>query len=227
MDAVILAAGRGKRLAPLTDYKPKAMVEILGKPIMEWIYDNLIQLDINKIFIVSGYRQGVLMDYAKKKGWNVDFYTQYEQTGTADALYKVKNYVSDNFLVLAGDAILHKDDMEYLSRIKNSLLHTKMDRRLYEYGTLDIVGNLIRHINEKSTRPTSRLVNCSAYHFTDDVFNYIPKTPIDERFGERIITNTINLMIDDGVKFKGIPVREHLEISYPEDIKRVEKRLNE
>ena len=83
----------------------------------------------------------------------------------------------------------------------------------------------IKHINEKSTKPTSNKVNCGAYHFTTEIFDYIEKTPIDSRFGEKIITNSINLMIDDAIVFRGIYIDKLNEISRVEDIEKVERNI--
>ena len=83
----------------------------------------------------------------------------------------------------------------------------------------------ILHINEKSTEPTSTFVNCGAYHFDYNIFEYIDKTPVDYRFNERIITNTINMMIEDGISFYGIKTNDLKEITRIEDIEKVENNL--
>lgn len=225
MKAIILAAGRGTRLMPLTESKPKCMIEILHKPIIKWIYDSLIEIGIDDITVISGYREDVLIDYATKHLKGCRFITQDKQTGTADALYLAKDYIDGDFLCLPGDNIFNTDDLMKLRQMRNSLLYAKQFTRLEEFGTLDLKGGMIMNINEKSTEPTSNFINCSAYHFSPEIFDYIPKTEIDPRFNERIITNTINLIIEDKTIFTGISIKERNEISYPEDIKKVEERL--
>ena len=69
------------------------------------------------------------------------------------------------------------------------------------------------------------MVNCSAYHFTPTIFPFIHETLIDERFDERIITNTINVMLENHVVFQGIKIKELNEVSYIKDIDIVESRL--
>jgi dTDP-glucose pyrophosphorylase len=152
--------------------------------------------------------------------------TQFRPDGTANAINLAKEHIDDDVIVLSGDIIYDKEDIKKLIQTPNSLLYTIQDERLEEYGTMDMaLGDKILNINEKSTTPTSNLVNCGAYHFTKDVFEYIPKTDVDERFNERIITNTINLMIDNGIEFTGIKINRLDEITYPEDIAIVEKRM--
>lgn len=227
MKIIIMAAGRGTRLKPLTDNKPKCMVEVNNKPIIKHLYDNIRELGDYPITIISGYKEEVLLKYSVENLKGCNFINQSTLDGTANAIFLCKEFVDKDFIVLSGDIIYSKEEIEKLMKIKNSLLYTRLRDKLYEYGTLDISGPYLKHINEKSTEPTGNLVNCGAYHFTQDVFEYIAETEPDERFGEKIITNTINLMIDDGIKFKGIPIDNLNEISYPEDIEKVEKRLNE
>ena len=207
MDAIIMCAGRGNRLKPLTDDIPKCMIKVSGKPIIKWIYDNCIKAGIHPSIIISGYKQDILLEYANKNILGCMFINQSVINGTANAIHLAKGWVIDDFIVLSGDIIYSVEELEDLKKIKNSLTYTRMDERLYEYGTLEIVGNQIKHINEKSTEPSSKLVNCAGYHLTQDVFDYIEKTSEDSRFNEKIITNTINLMIDDGYRFKGIPIK--------------------
>ena len=227
MKAVVLAAGRGTRLLPLTENKPKSMVEVNGKPIIRWILDSLKECKITDVIIITGYKCGTLKSYIKYNITDMDiqFIHQKKLTGTADAIYLVKDYIKEAFIVLAGDTIFSKNDIMKLRQLRNSILYVEKKDRLYDYGTLDISGNIIKYINEKSTNPTSNAVNCSAYHFTPSVFNFIPKTEVDERFGERIITNTINQMIKNNIYFQGIKIKYFNEISYPEDIEDVEYRL--
>ena len=235
-DIVIMAAGRGSRLMPLTKDKPKCMVEVNGKPIIQHLIDNIhkSKIDIDNIIIIYGYKGNVLLDYLNEVGTGFELCTilQNKLDGTAGAISLVEDIViSDNFLVLSGDIIYKPEEIKLLTKKVNSLLYTTLNKKLYEYGTLDIeflgapIGDVIKFINEKSSRPTSSFVNCGAYHFTKDIFDYIRKTYIDNRFDEKIITNTINLMIDDEIQFNGNYIENLNEVSYVEDIKKVEKRL--
>lgn len=228
MDCVLLVAGFGKRLLPLTKKTPKCLIKILGEPIIHWEVDLLDKLGIDNIYIVTRYKEDMIKDYFEVKGRNdLKFIHQEEQTGTADAIYLAKEFIDGDFIVLAGDTIFQEDDIKRLIGKKNSLLYTKQTERLYEYGTIEFFEDRINKIWEKSTTPVSEFVNCSAYHFDKKIFDYIPKTPIDERFGERIITNTINLMLEKKIRFHGIYTDDLYEITYPKDIQIVERKLNE
>lgn len=226
---LILAGGKGTRLKPLTDNIPKCLVKVNGKPIINHIIDN-IENKPDTIYISNGYKSKALR--SSNLGWNTFHIEQRKIEGTASAIMIAREYIKEDFIVLSGDIIYQPNEINKLLQINNSLLYTEMNERLYEYGTLEI-RNLIEYeedyiswIHEKSTNPVSNFVNCGAYHFDTNVFEYIEKTGYDERFNERIITNTINLMIKDGIEFKGIPIDYLNEISYPKDIEKVEKRLN-
>lgn len=237
-----MAAGKGSRLMPLTKDKPKCMVEVKDKPIIQHLIDNIDKsgIELVNLIIINGYKGNKIIDYFSKNIINsdkyksitsVEFVQQHKLDGTAGAISLVENIItSDTFLVLSGDVIYTPEEILALSKDKNSLLYTTMINKLYEYGTLDIkhysgIPNSIRYINEKSSRPTSNHVNCGAYHFDKNVFKYINKTPIDSRFDERIITNTINLMIDNDIQFSGKHIKNLNQISYVDDIKEVEERL--
>lgn len=223
-DIVILAAGRGSRLMPLTSDRPKAMVEVLGKPIIKWLIDALPHHYY--VYVISGYKDSKLKSYLRNNtNEYIEFVHQRKRTGTADAVNLVKKYMKDEFLVLAGDTIFNKEHLKELAEENNSLLFSRQYKQLHEFGTIEFDEGGIKHIHEKSTTPVSNYINCSAYHFDTRLFKYIPKTPVDPRFGERIITNTINEMLDDDIKFNGIFIPERNEISYPDDIEVVEARL--
>jgi NDP-sugar pyrophosphorylase family protein len=230
-DCIILTAGVGKRLKPLTKEYPKCLINVLDKPIIQWEIDLLDKLGIDNIHIVSGYKEGMIKDYFEVKNrTDLNFIHQDYQTGTADAIYLAKDHVDGEFLVLAGDTIFFEEDINRLIKQNNSFLYTKQHERLHEYGTIEFTdkdSNIVKKIWEKETKPISHFVNCSAYHFDKKIFDYIPKTLIDKRFKERIITNTINLMLEKKIPFHGIYTDFLYEITYPKDIQEVERKLNE
>ena len=225
MKAVILAAGKGKRLMPLTRDIPKCMVNICGTPIIEWNVRALERNGIKDIIIVYGYKGNVIKDYfmnAKNCNINIEFIEQSSLTGTADAIDLVKENIDDDFIVLAGDTIFFDQYIRKLFDKSNSLLYTWHYKDLEEYGTIELEKDeeTIINIHEKHTNPVSEKVNISGYHFTPTIFDYIDKTPMNK--GERPITDTINEMIKDGYKFYGTEVKDWNHISYPYDVERIE-----
>ena len=239
--AILLCAGKGSRLLPLTNKKPKCLIPVLGKPIIKWEIELLDDLGIENVHIITGYKEDMIKDYIESHIWkdsistwnnqfDIKFIHQEKQTGTADAIFLAKDVIDKEFLVLSGDTIFLKEDVKRLMKQNNSFLYTKQHERLHEYGTIEFneeSDTIIKRIHEKETKPVSHFVNCGAYHFDEKIFKYIPKTLVDERFKERIITNTINLMLEKKIQFHGIYTDNLYEITYPKDIQEVERKLNE
>jgi NDP-sugar pyrophosphorylase family protein len=97
-EAVILAAGEGKRLRPLTYTRPKCMIQLAGKPILHHILENLKKLGVKKVHIIVKYKEEVVKEYFEKQdlGIKINFITQGTKYGTAAAFLEAKDYVNSN-----------------------------------------------------------------------------------------------------------------------------------
>jgi glucose-1-phosphate thymidylyltransferase len=107
--AVILAAGEGQRLRPFTVAKPKVMLSIAGKPMLQYVVEALAQNGIRNIVLVVGYRREQIFDYmgsGEKFGVDITYITQERQLGTAHALAQVRAVTDSEFLVLPGDNLI-------------------------------------------------------------------------------------------------------------------------
>ncbi len=108
MKAVILAAGEGSRMRPLTYARPKVMLPIANKPILEHLLVEIRQAGITEFIFVVGYRDEQVRGYfdtGEKWGVNIVYTNQRKQLGTADAIRMVESLVDGNFLVVNGDII--------------------------------------------------------------------------------------------------------------------------
>ena len=111
MKVVIMAGGKGTRIASIKSDVPKPMIEICGKPILEWQIENLKVCGLTDITLVVGYLGHVIQDYfgdGSKFGVSISYYTEESPLGTAGALFKMKGLTQD-FLLLCGDVILNVD----------------------------------------------------------------------------------------------------------------------
>ncbi len=111
MRAVIMAGGKGTRLASINADIPKPMFPIFGKPILEYQIDSLIRSGIKDITLIVGYLKDVIINHFKdgqKFGVNISYIEENEPLGTAGALYYLKDE-SDDFLLVLGDLILDID----------------------------------------------------------------------------------------------------------------------
>lgn len=112
MQAVIMAGGKGTRLASVTKDIPKPMVPIDQKPLLEYQIENLRKCGFTDIILVVGFLGDVIKDYfkdGKSFGVNITYYVEEEPLGTAGALYYLKDRLDDNFILLFGDLFVNID----------------------------------------------------------------------------------------------------------------------
>ncbi|MCL2764387.1 MAG: HAD-IIIA family hydrolase [Treponema sp.] len=117
MKTVIMAGGKGTRVASIADDIPKPMIQICGKPILEYQIDCLKRNGLTDIIIVVGHLGQYIKDYFKDGssfGCNISYYTETAPLGTAGSLFKIDN-LSDDFLLLNGDVILDMDFSRMIS----------------------------------------------------------------------------------------------------------------
>ncbi|MEE9583196.1 MAG: bifunctional sugar-1-phosphate nucleotidylyltransferase/acetyltransferase [Dehalococcoidales bacterium] len=220
MKAVILAAGEGSRMRPLTYTRPKVMLPIANKPIMEHLLIELARAGIGEFVFVVGYHDEQVRDYfgsGGKWGVKIDYRTQRKPLGTADAIKRVEGLVKGNFLVLNGDNIVGQEDIASLaSRGDNTISVVRVDD-IRDLGVVEVSDGRVAHIYEKIDRPPSNMANAGLYLFTPDIFDAIARTPKSPR-GEYEITDSLQLMIDGGCHIAYQEIGHWLDCSYPWDL---------
>ncbi len=172
--AVILAAGEGRRLRPFTVTKPKAMLSIAYKPILGHVIEALALSGIRDIVLIVGYKKEQVYDYigyGEKFGIKVTYVTQEQQLGAAHALAQAKPVVNDEFLLVPGDKLLDADTLVGFLNVKPDAVLVKRVDDPARYSVVCVEGGLIKSIMEKPEG--SCLANTGIYAFSKDVFNYI------------------------------------------------------
>ena len=193
MKCVILAAGEGKRMHPLTFTRPKVMLPIANKPILEWNLINSKKAGLKEFIFVVGYKSEMVRDYfGNGKKWNVkiDYVNQGKPQGTAHAINMVEKFV-DNFIVLCGDTIFGVNDIKKIIQKKASIGIVEVEHP-EEYGIIETKNNKLIKIYEKMGEPFSNMINAGIYNFDKKIFDYIKKTTKSTR-GEYEITDSINM----------------------------------
>jgi glucose-1-phosphate thymidylyltransferase len=212
MKAIILAAGEGLRCRPLTLTRSKVMLPIANRPILEHVIDSLEKNGILEIILVVGYEKERIMDYFQDGlnfGVKINYVEQKAQLGTAHAIEQAKKLIDledSGFLVLNGDNLVEpKTIADLLNNYKGdaSLLTVRMEDTA-GYGVVLKEREKVTKILEKRPGDISRIVNTGIYIFTPQVFETIEKTPISEN-GEYAITDTIQLMINEGKTVTSVP----------------------
>ena len=220
MKAVILAAGEGTRMHPLTYTRPKVMLSIANKPILEHLLIEVREAGITEFIVIVGYHDEQVRDYfgdGERWGVNIDYCTQRHQLGTADALRMAEDLVDGNFLLINGDIIVGQQDIGRLSNKSDNTLSIIEVEDAEGLGVVEAGKGRVIRIYEKAERPPSRMANAGLYLFTSDIFGAISETPKSPR-GEYEITDTIQLMIDKGQPVSYQKIGQWLDFSYPWDL---------
>jgi len=212
--AVILAAGEGQRLRPFTVTRPKAMLSIADKPILQFIVESLALNGIRDIIFVVGYRKEQVYDYmgsGEQFGVDITYVTQEQQLGTAHALSQVKEKVGDEFLVLSGDNLIEAPTIADFSGIEPEAVLVKRVDDPVRYGVVKIDRGEVKSIVEKPKEAGSNMVNTGIYAFSRDIFKFT-ETVLD-------IPDALNNMIAEGYSIKALETGgTWLDVVYPWDI---------
>ena len=230
MNAIILAAGQGNRLKPLTNNQPKCLVELFGKSLLNWQLDIFQKLKINDISIVKGYLQEQITFP------NINFYENknYETTNMIETLFCAREKINNSTIISYGDIIYEESVLEKL--IKNnddiSLIidknwkdywSSRLDDPISDLESLSIdsennilsIGQKIENISEiqgqyiglmKFQNTGSEVLKsfydkCKSY--AENGKNYL-KTDIS--FEKSYMTDLLQGMIDEGYKIRAIPI---------------------
>ena len=118
MKAVILAAGKGTRLLPLTEYKPKPLLLVGGRPLLEWMLMRIKEVGVREILIVTNYLENQIIDkFGNGHAYdlNISYVRQKKMQGTADAFNKARDWIgNDEFMGLYGDHYIAEGTLKRL-----------------------------------------------------------------------------------------------------------------
>ncbi len=231
MKAVILAAGEGSRMRPLTYTRPKVMLPIANKPIIEHLLIEAREAGIDEFIFIVGYRDEAVRHYfgdGDKWGVSISYRNQRKQLGTADALRMVEHLVDSNFVVMNGDIIVRRADIKKLTRRKETTLAVIEVEDSKDLGWVETKGRHVTHIYEKVEpvvkKETSKLANTGLYLFTPDIFTAISNTAKSPR-GEYEITDSLQWLINQGKPVSYQKIEYWLDISYPWNLLGVNESL--
>ena len=219
-EAVILAAGEGARMRPLTYARPKGMLPIANRPILEHLLTELRAAGIRRFVFVVGYHEEEIRKYfGSGEAWQAEikYIAQQKQLGTADAINTARDLVQGSFMVANGDVIIrHGHLLQLIERADNMLLVYRA-RETAGLGVIETEGDRITRLHEKTARPPTNLINAGVYLFSPAIFQAIADTPKSVR-GEYEITDAIQRLIDDGAAFGYHEVPEWSDLSFPWDL---------
>lgn len=235
MKAIILSAGEGSRMRPLTLTKPKTMLPVAGKPIIQYNIESLKANGITDILLIVRYKEEMVRDYfgdGSEFGVNITYKTQKDFLGTANAISYGEDFIDDSLIVLNGDIIL---DDEIINEIIKKYNYMAPDTLMVltevddpsAFGVVEIEDGNIKSIVEKPKREEapSNLVNAGIYIFNNDIFDKISKTELSER-GEYEITDSLSMQIADGKQVIGHKTdKDWIDVGRPWELIEVNEEL--
>jgi UDP-N-acetylglucosamine diphosphorylase/glucosamine-1-phosphate N-acetyltransferase len=230
MRAVILAAGEGLRLRPFTLTRPKVMLPVAGRPILEYVVDALKENGVTDITMVIGYQKERIQSYfenGRRFGVSISYAVQAKQLGTAHALLQAKGKASDGaVLVLPGDNLVDPDTLHDLlekrEKDRNAMVVT-FSPNPSKYGVVQVEDGWVTRITEKPAASVSDLINTGIYLFEPRVFELAEWSVKASRFD---ISDVLEALIERGDKIQGIEIEGHwLDIVYPWDILSVNTKM--
>ena len=213
MKVIIPLAGKGTRLRPHTYVTPKPMLKIAGKPVMDYILDDLKKLGgIDQIIYITGHLKEKVEEHVRSKySFDSVFVEQRVQDGTAGAVQLAKPFVDEPVLIIFVDTIFDAD----LSVIKtldvDGIIWTKEVEDYQRFGVVvtDRDGNMTQ-IVEKPSTPISKRANIGLYYVRNwellfEGIEHVLKAPANK--GEFYLTDAFQYMIDKGAKIRVIDVK--------------------
>jgi bifunctional UDP-N-acetylglucosamine pyrophosphorylase/glucosamine-1-phosphate N-acetyltransferase len=194
MQAVILAAGEGTRMRPLTANTPKPMLPVADRPLVAHTADTAIAAGADELIFVVGYEADDVRSYFGDSygGVPVSFAVQTEQLGTADAVDAASEYIDGPFAVLNGDNLYDETSLSALFDAAPAVAAYRVADPS-NYGVLSTDGDTVTDIVEKPADPPTELANAGAYVFPAEAREWLD-VPLSDR-GEREITDVLAKVI--------------------------------
>src|SRR5918998_4618446 len=212
MKVIIPLAGKGTRLRPHTHITPKPMLKVAGKPVMQYILEDLEKLgNVEQIIYITGHLKEKVEEYVREAfDFPAVFIEQKVQDGTAGAVALARDHVDQPVLIIFVDTIFDADLSVIRTTDADGIIWTKEVEDYQRFGVVvtDGDGNMTR-IVEKPSTPISKRANIGLYYIRNwkllfEGIDHVLKKPKNQ--GEYFLTDAFQYMIDQGAKIKVVDV---------------------
>ncbi|MEM4781710.1 MAG: sugar phosphate nucleotidyltransferase [Halalkalicoccus sp.] len=232
LPAVVLAAGEGVRLRPLTRHRPKPMLPAADKPILAYVFDALIEAGVSDITVVVGYGRTRVQGHFGPTYRNVPltYVRQRKQLGTGHALLAIEERLDEPFLVVYGDQILDsgivEDVMDATSEETAATIGVLDHSRVEHYGGVIMDGDRVVEFVERPTDEREYRLNAGVYGLQPRIFEAIRET--DPRDGEHSLIDALSYLAESDAAVRGaVTDGLWLDATYPWDLLEVIHDLTE
>jgi len=236
MKALILAGGSGKRLSESSNNHNKCMLQLFGKPLVQYSLENAVRAKVSAIVMVVGYRAEEIINGFGNRFQNVriKYVIQHDAKGLVHAIECARDAIGDSdFMLFLADEILrsprHQEmiDQFYSEALFVScgVVHepdTNEIRKTYAIIQDDKEQRIYRLI-EKPRNPPNNIRGTGNCLFRAGIFEYLDLTPINQNRGEKELPDLIQCAIDDGHVVKSFRIgSDYININTPSDIEKAE-----
>lgn len=238
MKALILAAGIGSRLRPITNNKPKTLVNINGKPILGYVLDSLESNGIREIVICVGFFSDLIINYCELNFPQLNFKfvenKEYDTTNNMYSLYLAKDYLDDDMLIMNGDVVFDKEIIKNLILQKGSVVAVDV-KEYFEESMKIIVGrdNLVTGISKKFSKKEAYGCSIDIYKIDKKDLENIKKETSQIIEKDKDLNQWTEVMLDNLFKKGELPARPYdinkykwCEVDNFEDLSRAEIQFN-
>jgi len=224
MQAVILAAGRGKRLHPITKNRSKAMLPIIGKPMVARVLDTLISNGIQDFILVTSPDDHEIAPYFKhnySRNFNIKVVHQFQPLGMGHALMQAILHIEKDFMLSACDNLINEVKIKQMldiwktDRINGILTTLKVSPpEIFRMGMVEIDGNYVTRIVEKPTLEdaTSNIGSPPFYIFSLLILNHLDELSFSTR-GEYELQGAVQRLIDQDGLVRAFPIERRTDLT--------------
>ncbi|HNQ30557.1 MAG: Bifunctional protein GlmU [Methanoregulaceae archaeon PtaB.Bin009] len=226
MQCVILAAGEGKRMRPLTATRPKVMLPLANRPMLEHLVLAVCDAGISDLLIVTGYMEAEIRKHfgnGRTLGVGIEYAVQRHQRGTADALLQAREWLEGDFIVMNGDMVVPSADIARVLAADPHCMAVASSDHPEDYGVVQIEGEIITGLQEKAQSPQGNMVNAGLYHFSQDIFPLLDRVGLSPR-GERELTDALAMLIRKG-ELAACRLTSWIDVGYPWDLLSANERM--
>lgn len=220
MHLVIMAAGEGLRMQPLTDTAPKPLLKICGKTIIEHNIENIVEY-FDEIYIIVKYKKHLFIEYfgTHYRGKPIHYIEQMDMNGTGAAILSLERRITGSFIVISWDDLYDGNDILNLMQLEGYGTLCKAVANPENFGIFTRnLGGKPTGIIEKPLNPIyGNLANIGIHKFDSGIFSLLRNIPLSSRW-ELEITDLIHIYIEHGSYSIFEALGRWIPIGYPWDI---------